>query len=576
MLSKKRKKNILVIGPGEMPSVNLSSTIPLNNKPIPFRFNLLYSNLLNIYTSFFGSINVPTDLLWVIRDCSPFSIYAFSKYKKLDSDFIFEFDDRFDKLPISTDQKLNYLNDGLIARFYWLLENARVLRIYNKSMLIDLPERIRNKARISRQYTPVMISDKEFEMLWNSDTIKLAILTVRSSDQKILKNYNVILKELKKAFGNKLEIISFDKRLNADTLINPISNINKYYSLIRKLKIHFSVALSEDHEAFQYKTPNKFREAAGFGYICSVTESEIFSSIPSDHLVSAKNISELIKVLKELISNKKDAKCMAEKARKYAIDNYSLNDVTDETVDMIQNNYQNNTNFKFESITRSEKFYASKKDLKIPNIAQAYSVLSEYFQPKSTLNKADIVLSSSKNEKTTVAKYSVIITNSNNETTYMVYNFELLIVTHTIKNDFDRYVKLQDIIITLLEMTRNQSSKLFILIIKKIILNMFNLFKRIIIYPPVLFTSIIKKIILNMFNLFKRIIIDLYNGVVYLINNIIIYPPVKVFAIIKASIIDFKNYIVYLRNYTVYLFMNLKNLFHVMKTIIIMKITNGR
>ena len=79
-----------------------------------------------------------------------------------------------------------------------------------------------------------------------------------------------------------------------------------------------------------------------------------------------------------------------------------------------------------------------------------------------------------------------------------------------------------------------------------------------------------------MFNLFKRIIIDLYNGVVYLINNIIIYPPVKVFAIIKASIIDFKNYIVYLRNYTVYLFMNLKNLFHVMKTIIIMKITNGR
>ena len=266
-----RKKNIIIIGPGEMPSVNLATNLPLSYKVNPFKYNLIYSNYLHYVSSYFNNISLTANSFWVIRECSLYSIFALSKLKDKNN-FIYEFDDRFDKLPRSTDKKYNSSNAALLARFYWMLNNALSLRVYSKNIIEDLPKHVRAKAKICKQYTPVILPKEHIEKLWKSSILRIAVLTVRSSDPDILAGYNKILNKIKSKFGSRVETISFDKRLDADKFIKPINNIEKYYDKIRELDLHFTIALSEKHDAFKYKTPNKFREAAGFGYICAVTQ----------------------------------------------------------------------------------------------------------------------------------------------------------------------------------------------------------------------------------------------------------------------------------------------------------------
>ena len=70
-----------------------------------------------------------------------------SKLKSENNNFIYEFDDRFDKLPLSTDKKYNSSNAALVARFYWMLDNASALRVYSKTIVEDLPEHVQTKTK---------------------------------------------------------------------------------------------------------------------------------------------------------------------------------------------------------------------------------------------------------------------------------------------------------------------------------------------------------------------------------------------------------------------------------------------
>ena len=115
-----------------------------------------------------------------------------------------------------------------------------------------------------------------------------------------LEQTNLLVEQLTFKTTQQDSIINVYKDKDANCL-SQIDNYNK----IRELDLHFTIALSEEHDAFKYKTPNKFREAAGFGYICAVTKSAVFDEVPKDLFISSKDVNELEETLLKSIANPK-------------------------------------------------------------------------------------------------------------------------------------------------------------------------------------------------------------------------------------------------------------------------------
>ena len=449
-----KKTSVIIIAPGEMPSVNLATTLPLSYKVNPFKYNLIYSNYLHLISSFINNLSLAANSFWVIRECSLYSIFALSKLKGENNNFIYEFDDRFDKLPLSTDKKYNSSNAALVARFYWMLDNASALRVYSKTIVEDLPEHVQTKTKICKQYSPVIVPKKQIEKLWKSSVLRIAVLTTRSSDPDILAGYNKILHKIKSSFGSRVETISFDKRIDADKFIKPIHNIEKYYNKIRELDLHFTIALSEEHDAFKYKTPNKFREAAGFGYICAVTKSAVFDEVPKDLFISSKDVNELEETLLKSIANPKAAEKMAIKAHEYARQTYDIKNVSKETTEMIIDTVSELKDINFTNIDLHEKLYISPEDKKNKLIMDSYLILMDNFSTTRKLNKSDIVISS----KEVNHKYSIILTEQDNNIKLRLYNYDKCI-SECISNKtkFDHFSKLIDVSCELISLIKNNN-----------------------------------------------------------------------------------------------------------------------
>lgn len=252
-----------------------------------FKFYFSYSFLTRAINLLYAPrINV----LWIIRKCDLKTV-ALAMFARIRGVYvIYEYDDRFDQLNTSDTVHTSIF---FLTCFFWLLRNADIIKTYESRSVDKFLLPYSNKIRYGLQYTPIFSSNRLSGFAGGLSEFRLAILA-SNIPQDTVKRYNSLIQRLKSKFGEGIIVYSFNKLILADRYLSTCKNIEKYYSKIDSLGLSACITLGPIGNSRQAgKTPNKFREAAGFGYVCVATDSDVFSSIPDDAMIKCCNDDEV-------------------------------------------------------------------------------------------------------------------------------------------------------------------------------------------------------------------------------------------------------------------------------------------
>ena len=332
MQKSNHKKTVLFLG-NNIPSYSLGVRLPLDRNVRPDNpIDPIFFDKAVYHFSLNKDLRV--NLLWVVRRCDRQTIFLVNLAMKQGLPLVYEFDDRFDLLP-TTD--MFHTSVGVVAGFFWMISKSNRTKSYTNDAGDLFPISWQEKITIGSQYSPKFVEKSSISRRWQSRVVKVAILS-NTSNPKLIESYNKVTSSLKRRYGSSVQIYSFSKAVFADHYMKPERELLKYYKKIERKNFHFSLNFSANFASSHGKTPNKFREAAGFGYLCATNDAPEFDEIPEELLLKAETPQKLMEKIFHLIENRDQAIAIAEKAYAYASENFNINRVSEEIASLALEN----------------------------------------------------------------------------------------------------------------------------------------------------------------------------------------------------------------------------------------------
>lgn len=333
------KKNILVIVPALMPSVNIGIINPMQflqqKGKVRFQVTLPYL--------FKSKMLDDVDCVIFCRNSFPSEEWILNEVVSRSIPYIYEIDDNFFEIPYDNLLGRNHRHPINLSSLINFISHASVVRTYSHFLAEDAGFYNKN-IEINKVYF-------DFELIEGlkqnkSDKLKIVYATSRMADaqQDI---FTEALHKIATSYQDKVEVYFFgaaitDKKLKNLKNVFHLAPIYNYEKFIKKFyEMGFDIGLAPIFEGrfFNSKTNNKYREYGACKIAGIYSHENLYSDCVIDKengLLVANSPDEWYKTIEKLVTNKELREKIINNAYSDMKQNYSFEHYCDVWMDSIQ------------------------------------------------------------------------------------------------------------------------------------------------------------------------------------------------------------------------------------------------
>jgi len=329
-MNKQKKKRILIVVPGFIPSTIIGVMRPLGALASKGEISLRL-RLAN-FSPFLESDIRWCDIAVFSRNCEIGDLQLLYELKRLGKKIIYDIDDNFEEIPLSSDVAIYhraFFRLHVVRRFF---ELADVVRVYSERM----EERVRSRGADPEFVRCYFDMDLVNGLALNrSDRkIKIAYPTGRLDDRHLEKMLYTAVANVLRKYSDRVEFHLWRKAPPAElrgvpgvVLNKPVRGYDNFIRAFFQAGFDIGLAPGVDTPFFRSKTNNKYREFGGCGI------AGVYSNFPPYSNTIEDGVSGLLvnssteawtNAITRLVEDESLRRSIVEAARKDVATNYTF------------------------------------------------------------------------------------------------------------------------------------------------------------------------------------------------------------------------------------------------------------